>query len=166
MPPHLSVVSPPVEREEPSPAAAVVVAARAVPAAEGPAAAADAAAEAESEAEESAAAAAGGVPKTREELKAAVAHHEFGLYSTRVWAERAHRRPVGARRVGALPKVDAARPPWGLPAPGALPAVVPRAARARLRLHSRVRASAATHSSASRGAAGVVCCFYSGCNTS
>ena len=80
MPPHLSVMSPPVEREEPSPAAAVVVAARAVPAAEGQAAAADAAAEAESEAEESAAAAAGGVPKTREELKAAIAHHEFGLF--------------------------------------------------------------------------------------
>ena len=33
-------------------------------------------------------------------------------------------------------------------------------------LSSRVRASAATHSSASRGAAGVVCCFESGCNTS
>ena len=33
-------------------------------------------------------------------------------------------------------------------------------------LPSRVRASAATHSSASRGAAGVVCCFDSGCNTS
>ena len=29
-----------------------------------------------------------------------------------------------------------------------------------------MRASAATHSSASRGEAGVVCCFYSGCNTS
>ena len=33
-------------------------------------------------------------------------------------------------------------------------------------LPSRVRASAATHSSASRGEAGVVCCFDSGCNTS
>ena len=32
-------------------------------------------------------------------------------------------------------------------------------------LYSRVQASAATHSSASRGAAGVVCCFESGCKT-
>ena len=41
-----------------------------------------------------------------------------------------------------------------------------RKADAVLPVSSRVRASAATHSSASRGEAGVVCCFYSGCNTS
>ena len=41
-----------------------------------------------------------------------------------------------------------------------------RKADAVLPAFARVRASAATHSSASRGEAGVVCCFDSGCNTS